>query len=92
MYFNFNEINILIQNLRSPELHLFFEQLSVLRSHTTDMVLKSSIQRLEQKLYLLSEEEFRRLYEDISAGNIVTTEGYHLPVPDALDSFGRYPS
>ena len=79
MYFNFNEINIIIQNLTSPNKQEFLTRLYHLKSNTKDAMLLQSIKTLTNKVMESSDQQFRILYEDVKANHILTTEGYLLP-------------
>lgn len=78
MYFDFNEINILGQNLNEPNLPGFIEQLAELEDNTKEEVLISSIRSLREKLLALSMNDFHLLYEELKGGKVVATEGYYL--------------
>lgn len=76
MYFDFNEINIMMQNMNSANREEFLKQLNVLEWYTQDSALRSSIGGLLEKICELTDEEFQGLYQDIKAGGVSTMEGY----------------
>ena len=79
IYFDFNEINIIHQNLTSPDREEFMKKLYHLRKNTKDAMLLHSIKTLVEKLLDCSDKQFQILFEDKNEGSISTTDGYALP-------------
>ena len=76
MYFDFNEINIMMQNMNSADREEFLKQLDMLGWYTQDLALCRSILGLREKICELTDEEFQGLFQDIKAGDVSTIEGY----------------
>lgn len=75
MKFDFNEINILMQNLRNinQKKSDFLELLGSLHENTEDALLKDSIQSLMKKVSSLSQQELAELCTSILQKKVVAT-------------------
>ena len=79
MYFDFHELNILLQNAHRPSKTALLEILSIMGSNTTDPLLLDSLCSLKEKIESLSEEQFTRLYGRIQSQTITTTQPFYVP-------------
>ena len=75
MFFNFNEANILKQNLFSPQdnKQSLLSRLITLENNTSETYLKQSILSLTQKIEALSEQQVIDLRNDILNKNFIIT-------------------
>lgn len=65
MYFDFNEINIMLQNMTSPNREHFIDKIDIMLKNTEDEILLCSLNSLKEKVLTLSEEEYRQIYQEI---------------------------
>ena len=81
MRFDFNEINILKQNLyiNKQKKSEFLEMLRIIYENTEDYVLKDSLQSLIKKISALSQNELSALHEDIIQKRLVATMNNPFP-------------
>lgn len=79
MYLNFNEINILRQNLLTANKIEFCNILFKLEKNTKDAMLLYSIRSLSKKILACTQEQFEILIDDIKDESITTTIFYKLP-------------
>lgn len=80
MYFDFNEMNILLQNAQGPSKEALLQTLFIIEGNTRDPLLQSSLGSLQAKLQCLSEDEFHRLYSRLQGQTIMTTQPFHCPL------------
>ncbi|MBQ8248155.1 MAG: hypothetical protein IJZ42_13585 [Lachnospiraceae bacterium] len=75
MRFDFNEINILKQNLYNinQKKHGFIEMLQNIYENTEDPLLKDSVQSLIKKVSLLSQEELSSICASILQKKVAAT-------------------
>lgn len=80
MRFDFNEANILKQNLFSSQddKNTLLRRLDGLYLHTEDSILKKSLRSLIRKIEELSDEEVRRILYDILQKKFVVTSNYKV--------------
>ena len=80
MRFDFNEANILKQNLFSSndDKKVLLSRLEKLYEHTEDLILKKSVRSLIGKLETLTDEEIRRIRYDIFKDKFVVTSYYKV--------------
>lgn len=78
MKFDFNETNLLKQNLFSQydTKPILIHRLTNLSSSTEDVVLKSSVISLIKKLESLSEAQIKQLYKDKTDKRLIATANY----------------
>lgn len=79
MYFNFNEINIMLQNLTSQNKEEFVTKLYQLKKYTKDAMLLQSINTLTKKMISCSDKQFQIIYQDIKESAVSSTDGYDIP-------------
>lgn len=79
MYFNFNEINIMLQNLTSQNKEEFVTKLYQLKKYTKDAMLLQSINTLTKKMISCSDKQFQIIYQDIKENAVSSTDGYDIP-------------
>ena len=78
MKFDFNETNLLKQNLYSQydTKPILIHRLTNLAGTTEDVVLKSSVASLIKKLERLSEAQIKQLYKDKNEKKLIATANY----------------
>lgn len=80
MRFDFNEANILNQNLfaTSDDKKVLLSRLDNIYQNTEDEVLKQSVQGLIKKIEGLSDEEIKRILYDILKKRFIVTSNYKV--------------
>ena len=80
MRFDFNEANILNQNLfsQTDDKKVLLNRLENIYQNTEDQVLKQSIQGLIKKIEGLSDEEIKRILYDILKKRFIVTSNYKV--------------
>lgn len=80
MRFDFNEANILNQNLFSStdDKKVLLGRLDNIYQNTNDDVLKQSLQGLIKKIEGLSDEEIKRILFDIIKKRFIVTSNYKV--------------
>ena len=81
MKFDFNETNLLRQNLFSPHdsKTILIHRLTNLTTTTNDLILKDSLFSLIKKLESLSELQIKQLYDDKINKKLIATANYDYP-------------
>ena len=79
--FDFNEANILKQNLFAPTdtKEVLLSRLNGLLSNTEDALLKYSTKTLIKKIHALTPEQVSQIYSDIVSKKFAATSSYKLP-------------
>lgn len=82
MKFDFNETNLLKQNLFSQydTKPILIHRLTNLAETTNDVVLKNSVASLIKKLESLSEKQIKQLYKDKNEKKLIATANYDYAV------------
>lgn len=80
MRFDFNEANILNQNLFSTADNkaVLLDRLNNLHQNTEDDVLKQSVLGLTKKIEGLSDEEIKRILYDVLKKRLIVTSNYKV--------------
>ena len=80
MRFDFNEANILRQNLYSvtDNKKTLVARLDKVWQDTEDSILKQNVQSLLKKIEGLSDEEVKRIYFDIKKERFIVTSNYKV--------------
>lgn len=78
MKLDFNETNILIQNLQKPDKEVFLDRLSELIIHTEDLVLRDCASALRDKVFEISDEQLQEVFTDLHEGRLISTKQYNL--------------
>lgn len=78
LYFDLNEINILIQNMKSGEVSELVDTLYLLKVNTADPILKDSIDSLMQEILKCLPGDICKLYAAVTDGKIASFEGFVL--------------
>lgn len=80
MRFDFNEANILKQNLYSPtdDRKVLLNRLDNVYQNTSDTILRKSIFSLIQKVEGLSDEDIKHIRYDISKNKFIVTSNYKV--------------
>ena len=75
MRFDFNEANILNQNLFSStdNKEVLIDRLQILQKNTEDLILKKSVESLIRKIEGLSNEDVRRILYDVLKKRFIVT-------------------
>lgn len=80
MRFDFNEANILNQNLfsTSDDKKVLLNRLDNIFQNTEDSILKQSVQVLIKKIEGLSDEEIKQILYDILKKRFIVTSNYKV--------------
>lgn len=80
MRFDFNEANILNQNLfsTSDNKKVLLGRLDNIYQNTEDLLLKKSVQVLMQKVEGLSDEDVKRILYDVLKKRFIVTSNYKV--------------
>ena len=80
MRFDFNEANILKQNLYSSmdNKKILLNRLDNVFQNTKDHILKQSIHALIKKIECLSEDDIKRIFFDIKKNQFIVTSNYKV--------------
>lgn len=80
MRFDFNEANILKQNLYDPRDNraILLKRLDSVFQNTTDSVLRKSVRGLIKKIEVLSDDDVRLIYKDIVSKKFLVTSYYKV--------------
>lgn len=80
MRFDFNEANILKQNLFSAkdDKHVLLHRLNSIYENTEDLLLKKSVRGLIKKIEGLSDDDVKRILYDIIKQRFIVTSNYKV--------------